>query len=777
VINIEDTVAGIPVSVDGGDGNDTVNISPVAHNLNHIQANVTANGGAGLDAINVYDQAYTGSGTYTLGSGPTLSRTGAATIAFNGFNNGATINGGSGHNTYNVLSTTSWTTTVNGGNAGDVFNIEATVGALTVNAGNGNDTVNVSPTAHNLDNIHANVTVNAGFGSDAITINDQAYASATTYTLGSGPNLSRTGSAVIAFNGFNNGARINGGSGNNTYNVLSTTSWTTTLNSGPGRDVITVEATIGALAVNTSDGINTVNISPSARNLDNIHGAVVANGGRFGQNRIFITDEYNPVATTYTLGGTSSSPTLSRPGAGLITYTGFNNGIIIVGGSSSSDAYLVLTTSLFSGGTTLSTGLQQNTVNVEGTVGPLEIDTHGGGDIINVGDSANTLNGIQGPLVVDDILGQTPTLNLIDSGESVGQYYYLTSSTLDRYMAATITYLRVQALNLYAGSGDDYLQIGDAAATVVTFDGGGGSNYLQGPEANTVWAITGADTGYLYGDAIGNYVAFTGVGTLLGGSASDTFYVGDGASLSGYLDGGGGDNTVVGPDVANTWSVWGYDAGTLNYAVTFSSVQYLVGGADADTFYIGDGTGLSGYLDGGGGTNTLDYSAYSISVVVDLQTGLATGVGGGVSNIQNVTGGNGGDPGTYNLLIGNGGNVLTGGTGRRNILVAGGSASTLNGGDQEDLLIAGSAVYDTEDGLVSWLQIADYWAGADDYFTRIANLGSGNGVPLLDATTVSGNGGGNTLNGTGELAWIFTDDADYLNGPFDPSSQFVHIDP
>jgi hypothetical protein len=38
-----------------------------------------------------------------------------------------------------------------------------------------------------------------------------------------------------------------------------------------------------------------------------------------------------------------------------------------------------------------------------------------------------------------------------------------------------------------------------------------------------------------------------------------------------------------------------------------------------------------------------------------------------------------------------------------------------------------------------------YWAGSDDYATRVANLTSGNGVPLLDATTVTSNGGGNTL--------------------------------
>jgi hypothetical protein len=159
-------------------------------------------------------------------------------------------------------------------------------------------------------------------------------------------------------------------------------------------------------------------------------------------------------------------------------------------------------------------------------------------------------------------------------------------------------------------------------------------------------------------------------------------------------------------------------------------------------------------------------------VTVNLQDGSASGVGGGVANIQNVTGGNGGGTaGMYNLLIGNGGNVLTGGTGRRNILVAGGSASTLNGGDQDDLLIAGSTVYDTDQAMAAWSQIAAEWASStDDFWTRVNLLSTpGSGVPLLDPTTVFGNGGGNTLNGTCELAWIFSDGLDTI-GCFDPNS-------
>jgi hypothetical protein len=49
--------------------------------------------------------------------------------------------------------------------------------------------------------------------------------------------------------------------------------------------------------------------------------------------------------------------------------------------------------------------------------------------------------------------------------------------------------------------------------------------------------------------------------------------------------------------------------------------------------------------------------------------------------------------------------------------------------------------------LASLQAIMAYWTGSDDYQTRVANLTSGKGVPHLDASTVSSNGGGNTLKG------------------------------
>ena len=243
------------------------------------------------------------------------------------------------------------------------------------------------------------------------------------------------------------------------------------------------------------------------------------------------------------------------------------------------------------------------------------------------------------------------------------------------------------------------------------------------------------------------------------------------------INGGSGNDTLVGAGANNTWKITGSNTGTLSSAstagqVTFNSVQNLTGGAANNTFVFSDGAGISGNLDGGNGGGSLDYSAYSTSVIVDLQTATATGVGGRITHIQNVTGGNSAGVGLYNILVGNGGNTLTGGIGRRNLLIAGSSASTLIGGADDDILIGGTTAYDLDVALL--MAMMDYWSGtSDDYATRVGNLLSGNGVPLLDATTVTSNGGGNRLWGGLGLNLYFGDGTDITD--FDPNSGAVFI--
>src|SRR5262249_50829802 len=154
------------------------------------------------------------------------------------------------------------------------------------------------------------------------------------------------------------------------------------------------------------------------------------------------------------------------------------------------------------------------------------------------------------------------------------------------------------------------------------------------------------------------------------------------------LDGRGGNNRL---DLSNfttglTFNVTGADAGNVAGVTTFTSIQNLTGGSGNNTFVFSDGASVGGSIDGGPGTNTLDYSAYTSNVIVNLAMSAATGVGGTIANIENVLGGNGGAAGTYNILVGNGGNVLTGGNGRRNLLIAGAAPSVLLGGNDEDIL-------------------------------------------------------------------------------------------
>jgi hypothetical protein len=219
-----------------------------------------------------------------------------------------------------------------------------------------------------------------------------------------------------------------------------------------------------------------------------------------------------------------------------------------------------------------------------------------------------------------------------------------------------------------------------------------------------------------------------------------------------------GRNVVVHPKIYPSWDSIAGLSSQFIMDLDDSAVVSILGGQGDDTFRF-DGTDLAPAIriDGGGGTNTLDYSAMTDGVYVNLQTGEASGLKGGIANIQNVTGGAGND-----ILVGNGSNVLTGGAGR-DILIAGGAAgsglpleasilfpgSTLIGGAGEDLLIGGGTVYDTDKAALEALMAV--WSDPEPYSTRVSNLQSG----LLAPGKVSWNGLQNTLNGQGDLDLYF----------------------
>jgi hypothetical protein len=300
---------------------------------------------------------------------------------------------------------------------------------------------------------------------------------------------------------------------------------------------------------------------------------------------------------------------------------------------------------------------------------------------------------------------------------------------------------------------------------------------LTGLNQANNWNITGAGAG-----SVGGF-SFSGLGNLSGGSMADNFIFANGASVSGIINGGAGTDTLnyaaystpvtlnlnalsatgtggirriekltgsattgdtlVGPNSANTWAITANNAGTVG-TFAFSSVENLTGGALADHFVLTKNIGISGHLDGGAGNNTLDYSAYTAAVFVNLSTGTAKNVGGGVSNFTVVFGGSGSD-------------TLTGGA-TRDLLFGGTGADTLSGAGDDDILFSGTTTFGANAATID--SLLTFWNRNDlDYLTRVAQLRAGTtgvtGLPKLNSSTVKNDDSSDSLAGAAGNDWFF----------------------
>jgi len=70
------------------------------------------------------------------------------------------------------------------------------------------------------------------------------------------------------------------------------------------------------------------------------------------------------------------------------------------------------------------------------------------------------------------------------------------------------------------------------------------------------------------------------------------------------LQGGGLFDTLFGPNATTAWDITGENAGTVA-DFSFQQFEYLEGGSVADTFTFSSSGTITGYISGGGGTNTL----------------------------------------------------------------------------------------------------------------------------------------------------------------------------
>ena len=748
VVNIERLSARTPVSVHPGRGNDTINLSPVARNLNNLALTspVTISGGTGRNSLNIFDDNFNGdrdgvvfSNEFDYGS-PFLS----TVVSYDSAVTNLLVSAGSA-STVTVRGTAA-TTNIDRAvrvNVGDFFDgVQDIRGPVRIqNTATSQTTLRVDDSANRAAVPDARQITNspvAGFHTlHGLAPADISYRGSQTpfvnITLGSGPNtftFENTNTASAAIN-----TTLTGGPGNNTVNVLRTTS---------------------PLTINGGTGQNNVNVGSTDNKLDAIQGALTVNGGT-GNARLTFNDQGTSSANlVYLVTDTS----VSRGGfSPLVNYSHISN-LVVNAGNGSNDEIAIIASSAGTA-VTINAGTGNDFV-------------HAGGSVIG------NLGQIQGPVTVNGQGGNT-RLTLFDQSTTTPKEYDVFANVVKRVLNpgpprtydAVINYANIQTLSLNAGAGDDIFMVnGTAPGATTTLNGGDGNdafvvgdgvgldgiagrlrldgqgggggggfarvNDTVGTNART---YTWDGSSLRWGDVTVE-VANLGLVQLISGQGNDAFIVSALGTIPLALGDAGGVDSLTGPDAATTWTITGADAGNLGPAATFTGVENLVGGSGDDVFVFADGAGVSGAIAGGAGTNTLDYSAYATGVYVNLQTGIATGVAGGIANIQNVTGSQG-----DNILVGNGNrNVLTV-YGGHNLVIAGGGAGTLNGGTGLNLLIGGTTNYDTEDA--SLRAILQFWESVtpDNYNDGVNSLLAGNGVPALNTDTVHSNGAGNQFTG------------------------------
>jgi hypothetical protein len=318
-------------------------------------------------------------------------------------------------------------------------------------------------------------------------------------------------------------------------------------------------------------------------------------------------------------------------------------------------------------------GSGNDTINVQSTDSgvPVSVDGGDGNDTINIVPTSHDLTNLHGPLTVTGGAG-TDTLVVNDQARAASTGSYTVRAGSVTAGGATLTYSGVEGLTLNTGRGGNSVGVeGTSAATTVNVNGVSGvtdsvqvanSAYrlddLRGPL--TVNAQGGWNFLYVQdlGSTVGQQLTLAGSTLTRSGSASITFAgflaltvnagsgddtftvtaVPTGTNVS--LNGGQGTNTLAGPDTNNTWRLGG-SGGTLDGTVTFLRMANLVGGAGNDLFVLSNGAGVTGSIDGGAGTDTLDYSAYTTGVAVNLSAGTATGIKGGIRRVERAVGGSG----------------------------------------------------------------------------------------------------------------------------------------
>lgn len=307
---------------------------------------------------------------------------------------------------------------------------------------------------------------------------------------------------------------------------------------------------------------------------------------------------------------------------------------------------------------------------------------------------------------------------------------------------------------------------------IETYTGNNFDSTLSAENLSNSWTIDGSNSGNVTN--ANGAITFTGFTDLVGNDAIDNFTLtGDGTTtgvLTGTINGGiGNDSLTVIHTVADvSWNISGNNQGAvsgLNGGVIdgFSEIENLSGGDQSDTFSFQAAGNITGNIDAGAGTDTVDYSSQA-TVTVNLANAFngvsdaelirgngtaSTLMADDVNNTWSINGENYGTVAGINFIDFN---TLIGGSGDDTFtLTAGGSVTGLIDGAGQ---VAGDRLVATA------LASGNNWILATDNDGVLNASIHFNGIEIL-------NGNGDALSGPSLVAnnWILTENnAGGLNG-------------
>jgi hypothetical protein len=622
--SITGTLAG-----EAGPSNDTLGGSSITSvtlttsSSSGFSGTTTAIGG-GFSGIGVLNGAGTGStltgesvaSTWTLGTSDTYYD-GSNTLTFSSF---ANLTGGTGNDDFQFKTGASISGNVVGGDGGgtDTLDYSLYTGAETVTltsiaAGT------AAGTATGIGGTFSGIAIFTGNNSSAGTLTGPNTASTWQITGNDSGTVGPTGApgVTVSFSAFQN---LSGGTAADDFEFSAGKTLSGSINGGGGGDTLDfsqyttpVSVTLGATSESgtvTSPG----NTAPIGGTFTNIAG--VLGGGTTNT----LTGSSSATSTTWNINGTNAETVNGT------NYTGFQ---FLVSGSGANNA----NDFVFDNGAAVSGGVTGNggghdtmdfsrfssDVGVNLQAGSVSYSTSTGGSGSAI---VPAFSGIATVIGADTLPSGSTTLpiNTI-TGKNASTTWDITGTNAETVGAVSFTTFQ----NLIGGTGSNDFVFSNGASVTGNVVGGGGTETLD------VSAYTTAVTVNLAGST----ATATTTGNSPIGSTGGTF-----SGINTFAGSNGVNDSLVGPNASNTWDIQAYDSGTLTSGVglaavtyTFSNFEGLTGGSGTDDFVFSNGAIVSGFINGGGGTNTLDYTAYkgppvTTTVTVNLATtpGTASGL-------------------------------------------------------------------------------------------------------------------------------------------------------